>query len=388
MDKKFVYADNAATTRVSKQVLDAMLPYYRDHWGNPSAVYSIAAESKAAIDTAREQVAKAINAESDEIFFVSCGTEANNWAIKGAAAAKRKKCNHFISTPFEHHAVLHSLDALERDFGTEVTYLPVYDNGIIKMSDLEKSITSETALVTIMYANNEIGSIQPIAEIGELCHSKGVLFHTDAVQAVGHIPIDVKAQNIDMLSMSAHKFHGPKGCGVLYVRRSVQMPNFMDGGGQERKKRAGTENVAQIVGLGAAIEIACGKLDSEAARLSSMRDRLIDGLLAKIPHCRVNGDRVHRLPGNANVSIELIEGESMLMLLDMSGICAASGSACTSGSLTPSHVLTSIGLPAEIAHGSLRMTFAEESTEADIDYILEVLPGVVERLRAMSPLAK
>ena len=269
-----------------------------------------------------------------------------------------------------------------------MTFLPVYDNGIVRIEDLAAAIRPDTVLVTVMFANNEIGSVQPIAEIGALCRERGVLFHTDAVQAVGHLPIDVKAQNIDMLSMSAHKFHGPKGCGVLYIRRGIKLPNFMDGGGQEKKRRAGTENVAQIVGLGEAIETACGKLESESARLSAMRDRLMDGILAKIPNSRVNGDRTHRLPGNVNVSIEFIEGESMLMLLNMNGICAASGSACTSGSLTPSHVLTSIGLPAEIAHGSLRLTFAEESTEEDVDYILEVLPGIVERLRAMSPLTK
>ncbi|HWQ51286.1 MAG TPA: cysteine desulfurase NifS [Terriglobales bacterium] len=388
MDKKFVYADNAATTRVSQRVLDAMLPYYREHFGNPSALYSIAAESKEAVDKARAQVAAAIGAEPDEIYFVSCGTEADNWAIKGAARANKNKGAHFISTPFEHHAVLHSLETLVQESGAEVTYLPVYDNGIVKVEDLAAAIRPDTVLVTIMFANNEIGTVQPIAEIGALCRERGVLFHTDAVQAVGHLPIDVKAQNIDMLSMSGHKFHGPKGCGVLYIRRGVKLPNFMDGGGQEKKRRAGTENVAQIVGIGEAIEAACGKLESEAKRLSAMRDRLMDGILAKIPNSRVNGDRTHRLPGNANVSIEFVEGESMLMLLNMKGICAASGSACTSGSLTPSHVLTSIGLPAEIAHGSLRLTFAEESTEEDVDYILEVLPGIVERLRAMSPLSK
>ncbi|HWP80122.1 MAG TPA: cysteine desulfurase NifS [Candidatus Acidoferrum sp.] len=388
MDKKFVYADNAATTRVSQRVLDAMLPYYREHFGNPSALYSIAAESKEAVDKARAQVAAAIHAEPDEIYFVSCGTEADNWAIKGAARANKNKGAHFISTPFEHHAVLHSLETLVQESGAEVTYLPVYAGGIVKVEDLAAAIRPDTVLVTIMFANNEIGTVQPIAEIGALCRERGVLFHTDAVQAVGHLPIDVKAQNIDMLSMSGHKFHGPKGCGVLYIRRGVKLPNFMDGGGQEKKRRAGTENVAQIVGIGEAIEAACGKLESEAKRLSAMRDRLMDGILAKIPNSRVNGDRTHRLPGNVNVSIEFVEGESMLMLLNMKGICAASGSACTSGSLTPSHVLTSIGLPAEIAHGSLRLTFAEESTEADVDYILEVLPGIVERLRAMSPLSK
>jgi len=388
MEKKFVYADNAATTRVSQRVLDAMLPYYRDHYGNPSALYSIAAKSKEAVDKARAQVAAAINAEPGEIYFVSCGTEADNWAIKGAARANRDKGAHFISTPFEHHAVLHSLDTLVKESGAEVTYLPVYENGIVKVEDLAAAIRPDTVLVTVMFANNEIGTVQPIAEIGALCRERGVLFHTDAVQAVGHLPIDVKTQNIDMLSLSAHKFHGPKGCGVLYIRRGVKLPNFMDGGGQEKKRRAGTENVAQIVGLGEAVETACGKLESEAARLSAMRDRLMDGILAKIPNSRVNGDRTHRLPGNVNVSIEFVEGESMLMLLNMNGICAASGSACTSGSLSPSHVLTAIGLPAEVAHGSLRLTFAEESSEEDVDYILEVLPGVVERLRAMSPLTK
>ena len=273
MDKKFVYADNAATTRVSQRVLDAMLPYYREHYGNPSALYSIAAQSKEAVDKARAQVAAAIHAEPDEIYFVSCGTEADNWAIKGAARANKDKGAHFISTPFEHHAVLHSLDTLVKESGAEVTYLPVYENGVVKVEDLFTAIRPDTVLVTVMFANNEIGTVQPISEIGALCRERGVLFHTDAVQAVGHLPIDVKAQNIDMLSMSGHKFHGPKGCGVLYIRRGVKLPNFMDGGGQEKKRRAGTENVAQIVGIGEAIETACGKLESEAKRLSAMRDR-------------------------------------------------------------------------------------------------------------------
>ncbi len=386
MEKRFVYADNAATTRVSQEVLEAMIPYYRDHYGNPSSVYSIAADTKKAIDAARLQVAKAINADPAEIFFVSCGTEADNWAIK--STMQKAKGGHIITTPFEHHAVLHAVEAMERDLGCEVTYLPVYENGIVKVEDLIAAIRPDTKLVTIMYANNEIGTIQPISEIGAVCREKGILFHTDAVQAVGHVPIDVVAENIDMLSLSGHKLHGPKGCGVMYKRRGVNLPNFMDGGGQEKRQRAGTESVAQIVGLGKAIEIAVDKLESERDRLTAMRDRLMDGILEKISDTRVNGDRVNRLPGNANVSIEHVEGESILMMLDMMGICASSGSACTSGSLNPSHVLMSIGLSHEVAHGSVRMSFAEESTEEDIDYILEVLPNIIEKLRAMSPLGR
>ncbi|MBQ3077809.1 MAG: cysteine desulfurase NifS [Clostridia bacterium] len=387
MEKRFVYADNAATTRVSDEVVAAMLPYFTENYGNPSAVYGFAGKAKEAIEKARGQVAAALNAEPSEIFFLSCGTEADNWALKGAAALKKDKGRHIISTPFEHHAILHSLDTLKKE-GFEVTFLPVYDNGRVKVEDLKAAIREDTILVSIMFANNEIGSVQPIAEIGAVCREKGILFHTDAVQAIGHVPVDVKAMNIDMLSLSGHKFHAPKGIGAMYLRKGISIPNFMDGGGQEKRRRAGTESVPFIVGLGTAIEIATNKLPEESKRVAALRDKLIDGILERIPDVKVNGDRVHRLPGNVNVSIKFVEGESLLMMLDANGICAASGSACTSGSLDPSHVLMAIGLDHATAHGSLRFSFADYSTEEDVDYILEKLPPIVERLRAMSPLGR
>ena len=380
-----VYADNAATTAVSPQVLEAMLPYYKEVYGNPSSLYSVGQKAKAALEEARQTVAACLGAEAGEIYFTSCGTESDNWAIKGAAHAMRKKGkDHIITSAFEHHAVLHTCQALEKE-GFTVTYLPVHENGIVRPEELEAAITDRTGLVTIMYANNEIGTIQPIPEIGAICKKHGVWFHTDAVQAVGNVHIHVKEQNIDMLSLSGHKFHAPKGVGALYIRRGIAIPNLLDGGAQERGKRGGTENVAQIVGLAAGLKEACATIDQRVARLSPLRDKLMDGLL-KIDRCRVNGDREHRLPGNVSMCFQGVEGESLLLMLDLKGISASSGSACTSGSLDPSHVLLSIGLPHEVAHGSLRLSFGDYNTEGDIDYILEVLPPIIQRLRSMSPL--
>ena len=362
-----------------------MLPYLREHYGNPSSPYSVGREADLAVIKARGQVAAALNADPSEIFFTSGGSEADNWAIKGAAAKQLKKGKrHLITTAFEHHAVLHSFEALEKE-GFAVTYLPVSPDGYVTADQVADAIREDTALVSVMYANNEIGTIQPIAEIGRVCRERGVLFHTDAVQAVGNVPIDVKAQNIDLLSLSGHKIHAPKGIGVLYVRKGVVLQNLIDGGAQERGKRGGTENVAGIVGLGQAITDAAAGIEAKAAKLTKMRDRLIDGVLAAIPKARLNGGREPRLCMNANFSFEGIEGEGLLLRLDLAGICASSGSACTSGSLDPSHVLMAIGLPHEIAHGSLRITFSEENTDEDVDYILEELPKVVSTLRAMSP---
>lgn len=380
---RFVYADNAATTAVSKKVLDEMIPYFCDKYGNPSSIYSKGREAKEAVDTARKRVADALGANEQEIFFTSGGSEADNWAIRGIAHANIKKGRHLITTKFEHHAVLHTMKALEKE-GFEVTYLDVNSNGIVKPSDLEAAIRPDTTLVTIMYANNEIGTIQPIPELAKICAGKDVVFHTDAVQAVGHVKINVKEQNIDLLSLSAHKFHGPKGVGALYIRKGLRFPNLIEGGAQEKKRRAGTENVPGIVGLGKAIELACASMDENSEKVAKLRDRLIDGIL-KIPYTRLNGDREKRLPGNVNVSVEGIEGESLLLLLDMNGICASSGSACTSGSLDPSHVLLAIGLKHEVAHGSLRFSLSELNTDEDVDYILEKLPQIVTRLREMSP---
>ena len=383
--KRFVYADNAATTPVSQTVLNAMLPYYTEKYGNPSSLYAVGRESKKALEEARENVANHLGALPNEIFFTSGGSEADNWAIKGVAhelANKGKK--HIITSKFEHHAVLHTTEALEKE-GFEVTYLEVYENGIVKPEDVEKAIREDTALVTIMYANNEIGTIQPISEIGAICKKHGVLFHTDAVQAVGNVKINVKEENIDLLSLSGHKLHAPKGVGALYVRRGIRLPNLISGGAQERGKRAGTENVAGIVALSVAMDEAYANLDERNARLIRMRDRLIEGA-SKIERSRLNGDAVKRLPGNFNMCFEGIEGESLLLKLDFAGICASSGSACTSGSLDPSHVLLAIGLPHEIAHGSLRISFSDQNTEEDVDYILEVLPGIVSYLRDISPL--
>ena len=380
---RFVYADNAATTAVSKAVLDEMIPYFIDNYGNPSSIYSIGRLSREAVDTARKRVADAIGASEQEIFFTSGGSEADNWAIRGIAKANEKKGKHLITTKFEHHAVLHTMKALEKE-GFEVTYLNVDKNGLVSPADLEAAIRPDTTLVTILYANNEIGTIQPIPQLAKICADKGIVFHTDAVQAVGHVKINVKEQHIDLLSLSAHKFHGPKGVGALYIRKGLRFPNLIEGGAQEKNRRAGTENVPGIVGLGKALELACASIDDNAKKISKLRDRLIDGIL-KLPLTRLNGDREQRLPGNVNISVEGIEGESLLLLLDMNGICASSGSACTSGSLDPSHVLLAIGLKHEVAHGSLRLTLCEQNTDEDVDYILEVLPKIVERLRAMSP---
>lgn len=382
---RVIYADNAATTRVSKRVLDAMMPYFTENYGNASSIYSIGRNAKKALEDARERIAKVLGAEPSEIYFTSGGSESDNWAIRGTAerlGAKGKK--HIVTSAFEHHAVLHVCEYLEKN-GYEVTYVPVNANGVINPEDVRKAIRPDTALVTIMYANNEIGTIQPIGEIAKICHEAGVLFHTDAVQAIGNVPINVKEQDIDMLSLSGHKIHAQKGIGVLYIKKGIFIPNLIFGGGQERGKRAGTENIPAIVGLAEAMEAAVENIPAKVEKVSKMRDRLIDGIL-KIPRTRLNGDREKRLCGNVNVSIEGIEGESLLLMLDMKGICASSGSACTSGSLDPSHVLLALGLKHEVAHGSLRLSLSEENTDEEIDYILEVIPQIVEKLRAMSPL--
>ncbi len=382
---KTVYADNAATTAVSPEVLEAMLPFYREAYGNPSSLYRLGQEAKTALEEARAAVAKCLGAAPGEIYFTGCGSESDNWAIKGVARAQKKKGkDHIITTAFEHHAVLHTCQALERE-GFEVTYLDVHRDGVVRPEEVEAAITDRTALVTVMYANNEIGTIQPIAEIGAICRRHGVPFHTDAVQAVGNVPIDVKEQNIDLFSLSGHKLHGPKGVGALYIRTGVSVQNFLDGGAQERGRRAGTENVAGIVGLAAAMEQACSTLEERIARLTHLRDKLIDGL-SKIERSHLNGDRQRRLPGNVSFCFEGVEGESLLLMLDMKGICASSGSACTSGSLDPSHVLLSLGLPHEVAHGSVRLSLGDCNTEEDVDYILETLPPIIERLRSISPL--
>lgn len=382
---KTIYMDYAATTYAKKEVVEEMLPYFTENFGNPSSIYSLSRTTKRAIDVSRDRVAKALNAESSEIFFTGSGSEADNWAIKGVAFANKKKGNHIITTQIEHHAVLHTCEYLEKH-GFEVTYLPVNEEGFISIDDLAAAIKDTTILVSIMFANNEIGTIQPIKEIGRLCREKKVLFHTDAVQAVGNVAIDVKDMNIDLLSLASHKFYGPKGVGALYIRKGVRIDNLIHGGGQERARRAGTENVAGVVGLGKAIELAVSNMEEKNSKLIALRDKLIDGLL-KIPYTRLNGPRgENRLPGNVNVCFQYIEGESVLLLLDDAGICASSGSACTSGALDPSHVLLAIGLPHEIAHGSLRLSLGEGNTEEDVDYVLDVVPKIVARLRDMSPL--
>lgn len=384
MNRK-VYADNAATTAVSPEVLEAMLPFYKEVYGNPSSLYSLGQEAKKPLEEARETVAQCLGAQPREIYFTSCGTESDNWAIKGAAYAMRRKGKtHIVTSAFEHHAVLHTCQALEKE-GFTVTYLPVHENGIVRPEELEAALTENTGLVTIMYANNEIGTIQPIPEIGAICKAHGVLFHTDAVQAAGQVPIDVQEQNIDLLSLSGHKLHAPKGVGALYIRSGVVIQNLLDGGAQERGKRGGTENVASIVGLATALKRACATMEERRVKLTAMRDKLIDAIL-KIDRCRLNGDREHRLPGNVSFCFQGVEGESLLLMLDLKGISASSGSACTSGSLDPSHVLLAIGLPHEVAHGSLRLSFGDYNTMEDVDYIIETLPPIIERLRSMSPL--
>lgn len=382
---RFIYADNSATTKLDSDVLNAMMPYLTTEYGNASSLYSFASQSKIAIENAREQVAKAIGALPREIYFTAGGSESDNWAIKGIAKRMLKDGkNHIISTKFEHHAVLHTLDALKKE-GFEITLLDVHSDGIVRVDELKAAIKDTTGLVTVMYANNEIGTIQPVAEIGKVCREAGVVFHTDAVQAVGNVAIDVEAQCIDMLSMSGHKFHGPKGIGALYIRRGVLPANLIDGGAQEKGRRAGTENTAGIVGIGAAIEKAVATMDARNEKSKQIRDYIMNECL-KIERSRVNGDRVNRLPGNVNMCFEGVEGESLLLMLDAKGICASSGSACTSGSLDPSHVLLSIGLKHEVAHGSLRLSFSDENTMGDAEYICSVLPPIIDRLRAMSPL--
>jgi cysteine desulfurase len=384
-ESRIVYMDHAATTYTRTEVLEVMIPYFHDRYGNPSSIYRIAREARRAVEAAREQVARALGAAPEEIYFTAGGSEADNWAIKGIASASRNKGNHIITSRIEHHAVLHPCEFLEQR-GYEVTYLPVDQNGLIDPATLEEAITERTILVSLMYANNEIGTLQPIPELGAIARNHQIPFHTDAVQAVGNVPLDVKAQNIDLLSISAHKFYGPKGVGALYIRKGVRVDTLIHGGGQERKKRAGTENTAGIVGMGKAIELATADIPGYNAHLRNLRDRLLQGIQETIPHCRLNGHPEKRLPGNLNISFEYVEGESMLLLLDDAGICASTGSACTSGSLEPSHVLLAIGLPPEIAHGSLRLTLGRVNGEEDVDYVLDVLPGIVSRLREMSPL--
>ena len=384
MEKKVIYVDNAATTAMSQTAVNAMLPYLSGVYGNPSSLHTVGQIAKEALEGARERVAKCLNCEPREIYFTSGGSEADNQAIRSAAInGARKGKKHIISTAFEHHAVLHTLKKLEKE-GFEVTYLDVHSNGLITADEVEKAIRPDTALVTVMFANNEVGTIQPIAEIGAVCRKNGVVFHTDAVQAAGHIPVDVKAQNIDMLSISGHKFHGPKGVGAVYCKRGLPLNTFVEGGAQERGRRAGTENVGGICAMAAALEEACINMQKNAEKEIKLRDRLIDGLL-KVPHSRLNGDRNARLPGNVNICFEGIEGESLLLLLDAKGICASSGSACTSGSLDPSHVLLSLGLPHEVAHGSLRLSLFEYKDGSEIHYIIKEVPKVVEYLRNISP---
>ena len=380
---KFVYADNAATTKMSEASKQALIQTI-DNYGNPSSLHNMGVKAFYAIDEARNKIAKALGSAGNELYFTSGGSESDNWAIKGFAENMKKKGkNHIISSAFEHHGILHTLSALEKQ-GFEVTYLPVYQDGYVRIDDLKAAITDKTGLVTIMYANNEIGTIQPISEIGSVCREKGIVFHTDAVQAVGHVEIDVKKQNIDLLSLSAHKFHGPKGIGALYIRKGILLSNLLEGGAQERGKRAGTENTASVVAAAVALEEALTDLDEKNKRVAAMRDRLIDGLL-KIERSRLNGSRSPRLAGNVSVCFEGVEGEALLLSLDLVGISASSGSACTSGSLDPSHVVLALGLPHEIAHGSLRLSLSEYNSEEDVDYILSVIPGIIERLRDMSP---
>lgn len=380
-----VYMDNAATTKLSPDVLNAMMPYLTDIYGNASSVHAFGREAREGVEHARNQVAAAINASPDEIFFTAGGTESDNMAIKGVAHKYAKKGKHIITTAIEHHAVLHTCEALEKE-GYEVTYLPVDEDGLISVEQVKAAMRDDTLLVTVMFANNEVGTIAPIAEIGALCRERNVLFHTDAVQAVCHVPIDVKAMNIDLMSISAHKFHGPKGIGALYCRKGIVLEPVIVGGAQERKRRAGTENVAGIVGLGAAIERAHKNMSADMARVSALRDKLISGILKNIPYVKLNGHPTQRLPQNVNFSIRYIEGESILLMLDINGIAASSGSACTSGSLDPSHVLLAMGIPHEIAHGSLRLTLSDMTTDEEVDYVLETLTKIVKRLRDMSPL--
>ncbi|KAF5051786.1 Cysteine desulfurase IscS [anaerobic digester metagenome] len=383
--RELVYLDHAATTPTAPEVVKVMLPYFNERFGNPSSIYRIARESRKAIESAREQVARAINASPEEIFITSGGTESDNWAIIGSAFSHRKKGNHIITSVIEHHAVLHTCAYLERH-GFDVTYLPVDQYGMVSPSALEGALSDETVLVSIMMANNEVGTLQPLAECARICRERGVIFHTDAVQAIGSIPVDVKALGVDLLSLSSHKFYGPKGVGALFVKGGVRLDNLIHGGAQERKRRAGTENIPGIVGMGAAIERAVSRQDAYARHVQTLRDRLYTGIVDRIEHVRLNGHPEKRLPGNLNCSFEFVEGESMLLHLDQAGIAASTGSACTSGSLEPSHVLMAMGIESTNAHGSLRFTLGESNTEEQIEYVLETLPPVVERLRAFSPL--
>ncbi len=382
---KFLYLDNAATTKTAPEVLEAMLPYFTEKFGNPSSVYTFAAGNKEVVDVQRDRIAATLGAKSNEIYFTAGGSEADNWALKATAEAYRSKGNHIITTKIEHHAILHTAQYLEKN-GYEVTYLDVDGDGKVRLEDLKKAIRPETILISIMFANNEIGTIEPIKEIGQIAHEHGILFHTDAVQAYGQLPINVDECQIDMLSASGHKLNGPKGIGFLYIRKGVKIRSFIHGGAQERKRRAGTENVPGIVGMGTAAKRAADTREERMASEVEVRDYLIDRVLKEIPYSRLNGHRTDRLPNNANFSFQFIEGESLLIMLDGKGICASSGSACTSGSLDPSHVLLAIGLPHEIAHGSLRLTINEEITKEDIDYVVENLKAIIERLRNMSPL--
>lgn len=383
--KKFIYLDNAATTKTAPEVVEAMLPYFTEHYGNPSSVYELASDSKKAVDEARAVIAKALGAADNEIYFTAGGTESDNWAIKATAEAYRAKGKHIITTKIEHHAVLHTAQYLEKQ-GYEVTYLDVDEDGLIKLDQLKAAIRPDTILISVMFANNEIGTIEPIREIGEIAKEHGVLFHTDAVQAFGKLPINVDECHIDMLSASGHKLNGPKGIGFLYIRKGIKIRSFIHGGAQERKRRAGTENVPGIVGLGKAVELAVAHMEERAKKEEELRDYLMDRVMKEVPYTRINGHRTKRLPNNANFSFQFIEGESLLIMLDMEGICASSGSACTSGSLDPSHVLLAIGLPHEIAHGSLRLTLSEETTKEELDYTVDKLKEIVQNLRNMSPL--
>ncbi|MEG1966188.1 MAG: cysteine desulfurase NifS [Clostridia bacterium] len=383
--KKIIYMDNAATTAVRPEVLETMLPYFTQYYGNPSSIHSVGRDARRAVENARRQVALAIGADAREIYFTAGGSESDNWAIRCATAALANKGKHIITSAVEHHAVLHTCAMLEKQ-GYRITYLPVDGEGLVKPQDVRNALCDDTVLITIMAANNEIGTLQPIAEIGKIAKAAGILFHTDAVQAVGAVPIDVNALQVDMLSLSGHKFHAPKGVGALYIRKGVKIKNLIYGGAQERGLRAGTENVPGIVGLGKAIELAVSELPEYTQKMTHLRDRLIDGILAEIPNVRLNGHRTLRLPANVNVSVRYVEGEALLMRLDLAGIEGSSGSACTSGSLDPSHVLLAIGLPHEIAHGSLRLSLGTENTDEDVDKVLAELPKIVENLRAMSPL--
>ena len=383
--KKTIYLDNAATTKTRPEVVEAMLPYFTEFYGNPSSIYSFSDEPKKAVANGREIIAKSIGAKTNELYFTGGGSESDNWALKATAEAYKSKGNHIITSKIEHHAILHTCEWLEKN-GFEVTYIDVDENGVLKLDELKKAIRPTTILISVMFANNEIGTIQPIKEIGQIAKEHGILFHTDAVQAYGHVSINVDELNIDMMSASGHKINGPKGIGFLYIRTGVKIRSFIHGGAQERKRRAGTENVTGIVGFGKAAEIAAASMEERSKYESELRDYLMDRVMAEIPYARINGSRENRLPNNANFSFQFIEGESMLIMLDDKGICGSSGSACTSGSLDPSHVLLAIGLPHEIAHGSLRLTLSEETTKEDIDYTVDSLKAIVARLRSMSPL--